>query len=180
VSGVAQRFSLPPVEARTLYSGDYSFKMVVPEGTAQLRVELKSDNPSVDADLFLRYNADTDIIDGDVAADHRSEGVTGNETIVVSGSSTPPLRAGTYFVSIGLFSKGVASTGTITATLESAATEESVTTLSRKSEENFSLQRAFKPSEKSGGAKFSLRGLSSPQGAEAPRKLKLTPRRGIR
>ena len=120
-SGVPAKFSLPAVDSSTLYSGNYSYKIQVPDGATQLRIQLVSDNPAVDVDLYARYDADTDVQDGSVVADYLSEGTTGNESITITSASSPPLRPGTYFISLGLFSKGVASTGTITATIERGA-----------------------------------------------------------
>jgi len=124
-AGTPARFALPAVDTATLYYGNYSFKVEVPENSTQLRIELKSDNPNVDVDLYARYGADTDLLDNDVVADYRSEGTTGNETITITSASSPPLRPGTYYISLGLFSKGVPSTGTITATIERAAQQTS-------------------------------------------------------
>ncbi len=44
--------------------------------------------------------------------------LSGNQMIVITRSSAPPLRAGTYFVSLGLPITGVVAEGTLTATLE--------------------------------------------------------------
>ena len=56
-----------------------------------------------------------------VVADYASEGITGNERIGITYRSDPPLRAGTYFVSIALFDTGVVADGTITAEVETDA-----------------------------------------------------------
>jgi hypothetical protein len=124
-AGTPERFALPAVDTATLYYGNYSFKIDVPENATQLRIELKSDNPNVDVDLYARYQSDADLLDNDVVADYRSEGTTGNETITITSASSPPLRPGTYYISIGLFSKGVPSTGTITATIERSSQQTS-------------------------------------------------------
>ena len=46
---------------------------------------------------------------------------TGNERIGITRRSDPPLRAGTYFVSILVFDEGVVAEGTLTATVETDA-----------------------------------------------------------
>jgi hypothetical protein len=48
-----------------------------------------------------------------VVADHSAEGPTGQETIVVTPQSVPPLRSGFYFFRVGLFSTGIAASGSI-------------------------------------------------------------------
>ena len=59
-----------------------------------------------------------DLQDRRAVTDYSSEGLTGNEQIVITPSSDPPLRAGTYFVSLGLFDTGVVAQGTLIATVE--------------------------------------------------------------
>jgi hypothetical protein len=48
-------------------------------------------------------------------------GFTDNERIGITRRSDPPLRAGTYFVSLGVFTTGVVAEGTLTATVETDA-----------------------------------------------------------
>ena len=60
---------------------------------------------------------------GDLFFDHASLGFTGNERIGITRRSDPPLRAGTYFVSIAVFATGVVAEGTLTATVETAAAD---------------------------------------------------------
>jgi hypothetical protein len=116
-SGQPSNFSLPPVDAPTLFYGDYSFRIQVPEGATRLDVRLSTTTPSADLDLFVRYEADTDVADGQVVADHVSDGPTGSESISITPTGNPPLRAGTYYISLVNYSTNVAVTGTVTATL---------------------------------------------------------------
>ncbi|MBI3210779.1 MAG: PPC domain-containing protein [Candidatus Solibacter usitatus] len=117
-SGVAGKFSLPAVDAPTLYNGNYSFRVGVPEGAVSMRVQLVSDNPSVDVDLYARYERDNETVDGDIAADYSAEGSSGNESFTVTSSSSPPLRPGTYYISLRLYTRGVPATGSVTVTVE--------------------------------------------------------------
>ena len=48
-------------------------------------------------------------------SDYSSQGPTGNEEITITRQSTPPLRAGSYFISIALFDTGVVARGTLAA-----------------------------------------------------------------
>ena len=50
-----------------------------------------------------------------VISDYSSEGPTGNEEIIITRQSDPPLRAGTYFVSLGVRTTGVVAEGTVRA-----------------------------------------------------------------
>ena len=48
-------------------------------------------------------------------------GFTDNERIGITRHSDPPLRAGTYFVSIAVFATGVVAEGTLTVRVETDA-----------------------------------------------------------
>lgn len=112
------KFNLPATEVPTLFMGDYSFRVVVPEGTRRMQLRLSADTPSVDTDLFVRYEADNELVDGQIITDHAGESVSGNELVTVDGSSEPPLRPGTYFVSVGNLARNTPASGTISVTFE--------------------------------------------------------------
>ena len=116
--GQPARFRLGPVDTTTLFSGDFSFRLEVPENASRVIFTLESVDPAVDVDLFVRFGEDNDLQDRRAVTDYSSEGLTGNEQIVITPSSDPPLRAGTYFVSLGLFDTGVVAQGTLIATVE--------------------------------------------------------------
>jgi hypothetical protein len=122
ISGQPARFSLPAVEQPTLYVGNYGFTIDVPEGAGKLTIDLSSELTSVDVDLFVRHGEDIAFAEGGVIADHASESETGRERIVIGRDSDPPLKAGTYYISVGVFSTGVLAEGTVTATVESGKT----------------------------------------------------------
>jgi hypothetical protein len=122
-SGVAGKLNLPAVDGPILFTGNYSYKIQVPEGATRLTVRLATATPNADVDLYVRHGADIDLTtEGDIVADHYSETLTGNEVIVLSAASDPPLRAGTYYISTALFTTGIPVTGSITATIERAPT----------------------------------------------------------
>lgn len=116
-SGAPASFSFAAVTAPTLFFGANSFRVDVPAGATQLRVDLVTTTPGVDLDLFVRFGQDTAVSGGSVVADYRSEGLTGNETITITSGSSPPLQAGTYFISLAVFTTGVATAGTVTETV---------------------------------------------------------------
>lgn len=107
---------LPAVAVPTLFTDSSSYQFNVAENTESLEISLNSTTPSTDVDLYLRFARESELTDGTVVADHRSDGVTGNERIVITRNSDPPLRSGTYFVSLGLYSMGETPEGTLTIT----------------------------------------------------------------
>ena len=113
--GQPAAFRLGPVDAPMLFSGDSSFQMEVPEGAARVTFTLESVDPDVNVDLYVRYGEDNAIQGGNVVSDYSSTGPTGNEQIVVTRDSDPPLRAGTYFVSLMLRTTGAVAEVTLTA-----------------------------------------------------------------
>ena len=111
-------FRLGPVDSPTLFAGDYSFRLVVPDDATRVTFTLESADPDVDVDLYVRYGEDNDVQDGRVVHDYVSEGDTGNEQIIVTPESDPPLQAGSYFVSVALIDTGVTAECTLTAVVE--------------------------------------------------------------
>ena len=114
-------FRLGPVDSQTLFTGDHSFRLEAPENAARVTFTLESVDPDVDLALFVRYGEDNTVQDGRPVFDHGSRNPEGNERIGITRRSDPPLRAGTYFVSIVVFATGVVAEGTITATVETDA-----------------------------------------------------------
>ena len=113
--GQPTTFSLGPVDNPTLFRGNYSFRLEVPTGASRVTVTL---NSFVDVDLYVRYGEDNDLLNRRVVSDYSSAGPMGNEEIVITRQSDPPLRAGTYFVSIAVIDTGVVAMGTLTAAVE--------------------------------------------------------------
>ena len=111
-------FRLGPVTSSTLFVGDNSFRLEVPEDATSVTFTLESADPDVDVDLFVRYGEDNELRGGRVVSDYASTGDRGNEEIVITPRSSPPLQAGTYFASIALFDTGVVVNCTLTAEVE--------------------------------------------------------------
>ena len=116
--GLPVSFSRGPVDTPTLFSGDNSFRLEVPDNASRVTFTLESVDPDVDVDLYVRFGEDNDVQDGRVVTDYSSKGLTGNEEIVITRQSDPPLRAGTYFVSVLIFDTGVVANCTLTAEVE--------------------------------------------------------------
>jgi hypothetical protein len=111
-------FSLPAVSESTLFAGDYGFQVVVPPGASQLTVQIATETPNAEVQLYLRFGQDIALNSGHVVADFYSNSSGGNHTITVAPSSSPKLRAGTYYIGFGVFTTGVPITGTVTAYIQ--------------------------------------------------------------
>lgn len=116
-----ERFSFGPEDGPTVFIGSNSFVLEVPDNAERVTLTLQSDNASVDADLHARFDEDVAVANGEIVSDYAAEGDTGNETLVIDGTSNPSLRAGSLFISIALFTPNAVSSGTLTATIETAA-----------------------------------------------------------
>ncbi|MDE0434080.1 MAG: trypsin-like serine protease [Bryobacterales bacterium] len=113
-------FRLGPVDSPMLFSGDSSFQVEVPENTARVTFTLQSVDPDVNVDLYVRYKEDNAVQGGSVVSDYSATGPTGNERIVVTPQSAPPLRAGTYYVSLMLRTTRAVAEVTLTAQFDVA------------------------------------------------------------
>ena len=119
--GRSQSFRLPSVNSPTLFTGDNSFRLEVPENASRVTFTLNAGR-SADVDLYVRFGEDNDVRAGRAVSDYFSRGESGNEEIVITRSSSPPLRAGTYYASLALFDTGVVVEGTLTAQVETGET----------------------------------------------------------
>lgn len=118
-SGVPQTGSIPaPSQSGSGILGATQYRIQVPAGATELRVELRGSGDQ-DIDLYVRFEQRIEIQGGRAVADYVSESPTGNETITVTPSSSPPLRAGAYFIAVANFGPGQA-TFTVTATVTAA------------------------------------------------------------
>ena len=114
-------FRLGPVDSPRLFNRFHSFQLEAPEAATRITFTLESVDPGVDLALFVRYGEDNAVQDGRAVFDYGSRNPEGNERIGITRRSDPPLRAGTYFVSIVVFDEGVVAEGTLTATVETDA-----------------------------------------------------------
>ena len=113
-------FRLEPVGRPTLFNGERSFRLEVPAGAERATFDLTSVDSSVDVDLYVRFGQDNTIQDDRVVSDYFSWGSSGNERFFITRYSNPPLRAGTYYVSLLLYDTDAAAEGALTATLSFA------------------------------------------------------------
>ena len=109
-------FSRGPVDSSTLFYGDFSYQLEVPEDASRVTFTLESD---ADVALLVRYGEDNELENGRVVFDYGAdEFLAGTEEIVITPQSDPPLQAGTYFVSVVVFATGVEVNCTLTAEVE--------------------------------------------------------------
>jgi hypothetical protein len=120
IAGLPQRFTISPVTGPSLIT-DPSFRITVPENASRVRVVLQTSTPNADVDLYARVGSAPAVVDGRIATDYRSEGPAGEETLDITAGSTPPLRAGTYFISLGLFTPNVQVQGQVVVYIDTAA-----------------------------------------------------------
>ncbi len=110
--GRPESFNLGPVTSPTLFTGPNSFRLEVPDNAAHVTVTVTAD---ADVDLYVRFGEDIGLENGRPVSDHSSETTSDNERIVINRYSTPPLQAGTYFVSLVLYETGVTAKVRLTA-----------------------------------------------------------------
>ena len=109
-------FSRGPVDSPTLFHGDFSYQLEVPEDATRVTFTLKSD---ADVALLVRYGEDNDLQNGRAVFDYAADEVfAGTEEIEIDSQSDPPLQAGIYFVSVVVFATGVEVNCTLTAEVE--------------------------------------------------------------
>jgi hypothetical protein len=129
--GVARSFTLPAVSSSTLFSGEYGFQITVPAGATKLRIQLTTATPGVDLDLFARAGTEPSVSGGKVVSDYDSSSPGGDELITVTLDSSPPLRAGVYYIAFAQFTKDKRTEATVVATVETPLVAPSGPTLLR-------------------------------------------------
>lgn len=117
-SGVAQQGSIraPKTNEEDAVIDDRQYTIQVPAGANQLIVELDGNQ---DVDLYVRAAQRITINSSGLQADYASDSPTGHETVTITPSSSPALRAGTYYIAVLNFGPGPASFN-LTATVSGA------------------------------------------------------------
>lgn len=103
ISGRSQNGGMiaPPPNAGVLSHLQYSIR--VPSGAEQLKIDL---NGNQDVDLFVRFGQRVFIDGFHPETDYVSAGDSGVESVTITSNSSPPLRAGTYFIAVANFGPG--------------------------------------------------------------------------
>lgn len=111
--GRPRGFRLATHANSTVYLGDGSYKFDVRDGVERVEIALRTNTPAVAVELFVSHGRDNEVVGGHVVSDYRLEGSPGEQLIVISRSSDPPLQTGRYFVSLGLHGNIEGVEGTI-------------------------------------------------------------------
>lgn len=116
-SGLGRRFAVNALAQPLVLTG---IAVTVPAGSTRLTISLDPDSPAVDLALFARFDRDVTVQAGHVVAtDFTSDTPgSGQEQIVITPNSSPPLQTGTYYLAIGVITLQTAVAGSITATVE--------------------------------------------------------------
>ena len=115
-SGVAHSFRIAPQSEEALVQ-DLTFPVI--PGTRRLTIELETEDPSHDLDLFVRFARPVVENHGVISTDFSSLTPGGGvEEIKVDSSSAPPLQTGVYYIALTVKTLGAEITGTIIATAE--------------------------------------------------------------
>lgn len=113
-SGAAQTGSIPaPPVANDCQLDPTQYTIQVPLNATQLRVTLTGNQ---DLDLYARFGQRVTGISPDWVADHGSDSPNNNEAFTITPSSSPTLRAGTYYIGVTNCGPGAANY-TVTATV---------------------------------------------------------------
>ena len=115
ISGVPTSITLPSVTATTLFHGDFSYRIDVPQNATQLTIEILS-TQSITFNLYARFGSDVALSGGTVVSDVSTTGSGARKVITITPASNPALRAGSYYLGILLTTTGVAVQGAIQAT----------------------------------------------------------------
>jgi uncharacterized protein (TIGR03437 family) len=117
--GGTDTFTLDPVSASRLFTGDLAYRFDAPADVARITISLEAADPrSADIDLYVRAGQPPTVSGSQIISDFRSETTTGSERITIDALSNPTLRPGTYFVAMGARTLNTAITGTIRLTFE--------------------------------------------------------------
>ena len=118
-SGVAHSFRIAPQSEEALIQ-DLIFPVI--PGTLRLTIELETEDPSHDLDLFVRFARPVVEKYGVISTDFSSTTPgSGGEEIKVDSSSAPPLQTGVYYIALKVKTLGTEIAGTIIASAESGA-----------------------------------------------------------
>ncbi len=118
-SGVPAAFNFGSLDnPPRLFNGPYSYVVEVPPSGTNLVINLTTDQLDADVDLHVRRGADVTSIN---VADYNATTSSGNESLTIGPSSSPPLAPGIYFISLRVKSNAVSVTGTVTASVSTPA-----------------------------------------------------------
>ena len=107
-------WSFPAVEGPTLLSDANAFRLDV-TNVSRMEIVLSTGTPGADVDLYVRYGSPPEVREGRVVADFSSAGATGEERVTITPGANSPLRSGTYWVALVVYTPDVATAGRLEA-----------------------------------------------------------------
>jgi uncharacterized protein (TIGR03437 family) len=114
VSGAPLSESIPaPSPPNTSVFGTNQYVIQVPSSAIQLAITVTS---AQNVNLYARLGQRVAAAGGQITADYKAESPGGNESIVITLASSPPLQSGAYFIGLNNLGPG-AATFTLTATV---------------------------------------------------------------
>jgi uncharacterized protein (TIGR03437 family) len=114
-TGVSHTVNVPPQTEEKLFN-DFTFT-VIPT-VSRVTIDLETDNPAHDLDLFVQSARAVADDDGAIEADFSSETTaSGIEQIVIDGATDPPLETGVYYLAILVKTLGTPIHGKLTITV---------------------------------------------------------------
>lgn len=118
-TGVSHTVNVPRQTEQKLFN-DFTFT-VIPT-VSRVTIDLETDEPAHDLDLFVQSARPVVDVDGVVKADFSSKtGGSGVEKIVIDGSSNPPLETGVYYLAILVKTLGTSIQGKLRITVVGGA-----------------------------------------------------------
>lgn len=115
-SGVVEAFDIDASSTQNLFDNNSSYWITVPADATRLEVEVNTETANADVDVFAARNRRLIYKGRAFLAEYAGTTLTGNERVIVTRESSPPLRAGAYAISLVNFS-GSKARGTIKATI---------------------------------------------------------------
>src|SRR5262249_40854913 len=119
-SGVASQGQVgAPSTAGNCTLGGTQYMIQVPDGATQLTIDITGDQGQTD--LLVRYGRPVTVVENAPVDDYQSPKEQTSQEIVISGSSSPPIASGTYFVAVANCA-GAALNFAVTATVVGGST----------------------------------------------------------
>jgi len=116
-SGVAANFSFGSISSPTVFNGTRGWRIDVPAGATRLEVRVLGLPSGAQFAIPVRFGVD--VVASPLTADHGT--IIGENPLVVTTSSSPALRTGTYYIALVVLTSPGAIAGTITATVTTGA-----------------------------------------------------------
>jgi hypothetical protein len=98
-SGTAQTGSTgAAASAGSCLVGQTQYTIAVPNNGSQLTITLAGNQSD---EMFVRFGQPVAVSGGSITADFSAQAQGGNQSVTISGSSSPALAPGTYFIAVG-------------------------------------------------------------------------------